>query len=99
MFVAASAITPLIVSTQGIHLPEQLVDALHPSQHHGPSRQLQYHRYTTSWYWPPRTGLDNSDAEPDKNGILTSPATKASSFFAVRGVPANSYPYGGIGNY
>jgi hypothetical protein len=27
--------------------------------------------------------LDNSDAEPDKNSTLTSPATKASSFFAV----------------
>jgi hypothetical protein len=40
-----------------------------------------------------------TDAEPDKNGTLTSPTTKASSFFMVCGVPANSYPYRSIGNY
>jgi hypothetical protein len=34
--------------------------------------------------------LDNSDAEPDKNSTLTPQATKASSFFAVFGVPAIS---------
>jgi hypothetical protein len=43
-----------------------------------------------SWHWPSQTGLDNSDAEPDKNSTLTSLAMKTSSFFAFFGVLANS---------